>query len=160
MRSAPSVLLLLLLPVLAAACGGPADNGDDGPPGQDGADGNDGSDGVDGDDGANALLSLTDEPAGPNCPFGGTRIDAGTDTDGSGTIEPSEVDSTSYVCSGGAGPPCDIIEGDVFVRNTVDLRGLAGCTEIPLVLGPGELDVPFISSTPVLARRTVAMAGN
>lgn len=128
MRS--SLPLLLLLSALAAACGGPGLNGEDGSPGQDGADGNDGSDGVDGQDGVNALVSMTDEPAGPNCPFGGTRVDAGTDTDGSGTLEPSEVDSTSYVCSGGAGPPCDVIEGDVFVRNTVDLRGLAGCTEI------------------------------
>jgi aspartate racemase len=36
---------------------------------------------------------------------------------------------------------------------------VAGCTEIPLVLGKDDLDVPFISSTEVLARRTVAMAG-
>lgn len=128
MRS--SLPFLLLLSALAAACGGPGLNGEDGSPGQDGADGNDGSDGVDGQDGVDALVSLTDEPAGPNCPFGGTRVDAGTDTDGSGTLEPSEVDSTSYVCSGGAGPPCDVIEGDVVVRNTVDLRGLAGCTDI------------------------------
>jgi aspartate racemase len=48
----------------------------------------------------------------------------------------------------------------------IDLAGqgaeviLAGCTEIPLVLGKDELDVPFISSTEVLARRTIVMAGN
>jgi aspartate racemase len=36
---------------------------------------------------------------------------------------------------------------------------VAGCTEIPLVLGGDDLDVPFVSSTEVLARRTVAMAG-
>jgi aspartate racemase len=36
---------------------------------------------------------------------------------------------------------------------------VAGCTEIPLVLRKDELDLPFISSTEVLARRTVAMAG-
>lgn len=35
---------------------------------------------------------------------------------------------------------------------------IAGCTEIPLVLGHDDLEVPFISSTEVLARRTVAMA--
>jgi len=35
---------------------------------------------------------------------------------------------------------------------------VAGCTEIPLVLGSADLDVPFISSTEVLARRTVALA--
>lgn len=37
---------------------------------------------------------------------------------------------------------------------------VAGCTEIPLVLGQDELDLPFISSTEVLARRTVAMANS
>jgi Leucine-rich repeat (LRR) protein len=57
-------------------------------------------------------------------------VDAGTDVDRSGTLEASEVQSTSYVCNGGASSPCDVIEGDVLVRNTVDLRGLAGCTEI------------------------------
>ena len=36
---------------------------------------------------------------------------------------------------------------------------IAGCTEIPLVLGDGELPVPVISSTRALARATVAAAG-
>lgn len=35
---------------------------------------------------------------------------------------------------------------------------IAGCTEIPLVLGADELPVPLISSTDVLARRTVELA--
>jgi aspartate racemase len=35
---------------------------------------------------------------------------------------------------------------------------IAGCTEIPLVLGESDLEVPFISSTEVLARRTVERA--
>lgn len=35
---------------------------------------------------------------------------------------------------------------------------IAGCTEIPLVLGFGELSVPLISSTDVLARRTIDLA--
>jgi aspartate racemase len=35
---------------------------------------------------------------------------------------------------------------------------VAGCTEIPLVIEGADLDLPFISSTEVLARRTVAMA--
>lgn len=35
---------------------------------------------------------------------------------------------------------------------------VAGCTEIPLVLEPGQLTVPFVSSTDELARRTVALA--
>jgi aspartate racemase len=35
---------------------------------------------------------------------------------------------------------------------------VAGCTEIPLVIASTDLELPFISSTEVLARRTVAMA--
>jgi aspartate racemase len=35
---------------------------------------------------------------------------------------------------------------------------VAGCTEIPLVLSDSMLDVPLISSTDLLARRTVALA--
>lgn len=35
---------------------------------------------------------------------------------------------------------------------------LAACTEIPLVLGAGDLPVPLVSSTEALARRTVALA--
>lgn len=37
---------------------------------------------------------------------------------------------------------------------------VAGCTEIPLVLGSTDLEVPYLSSTEVLARRTVAMASD
>jgi aspartate racemase len=35
---------------------------------------------------------------------------------------------------------------------------IAGCTEVPLVLGPDDLPVPLIDATDVLARRTVAYA--
>ncbi len=35
---------------------------------------------------------------------------------------------------------------------------VAGCTEIPLVLDPGQLTVPLVSSTDELARRTVELA--
>ena len=35
---------------------------------------------------------------------------------------------------------------------------VAGCTEVPLVLGPNELSVPLVDSTDVLAQRAVAAA--
>jgi len=35
---------------------------------------------------------------------------------------------------------------------------IAGCTEIPLVLGEGDVSVPFISSTDALALKTVKLA--
>jgi OmcA/MtrC family decaheme c-type cytochrome len=55
-----------------------------------------------GDNGANALVSSSAEPAGANCPFGGTKLEVGVDANGNGTLEPSEVGATgtSYVCNG------------------------------------------------------------
>jgi aspartate racemase len=48
------------------------------------------------------------------------------------------------------------------LANELVLRGaeaiIAGCTEIPLVLDESMLDVPLISSTDVLAARTVQLA--
>lgn len=49
------------------------------------------------------FVSLTTEPLGINCAQGGTRINAGTDLDGSGVLELSEVQSTQFVCNGGIG---------------------------------------------------------
>ncbi len=36
---------------------------------------------------------------------------------------------------------------------------IAGCTEVPLVLGPGDVAVPLIDSIDALARATIAAAG-
>ena len=49
----------------------------------------------------------------------------------------------------------------VVARQLVDAGAaalIAGCTEIPLVLRPTDVGVPFVSSTEALARRTVALA--
>ena len=50
--------------------------------------------------GVNALALAVPEPAGANCPAGGNRITAGSDTNGNGALEIAEVSATSYVCSG------------------------------------------------------------
>jgi hypothetical protein len=50
--------------------------------------------------GASALLDVATEPAGANCPGGGTRIDAGTDRNGNAVLDPGEIQATSYVCNG------------------------------------------------------------
>jgi len=44
-------------------------------------------------------VTTSDEPAGANCRDGGSRIDIGLDQDGDGALDPSEITSTSYVCS-------------------------------------------------------------
>ncbi len=50
--------------------------------------------------GASALVAVDPEAAGSNCANGGSKVSVGTDTNSSGTLEPGEVTSTSYICSG------------------------------------------------------------
>jgi len=66
----------------------------------DGAAGTDGNDGQDGKDGKNALVAVSDEPAGEHCANGGKKIEAGIDDDADGTLDPEEIDSVEYVCNG------------------------------------------------------------
>ena len=56
----------------------------------------------------------------------------------------------------------ELVEGMCSLAEALVSRGagaiVAGCTEIPLVLSDNMLDVAMISSTDLLARRTVALA--
>ena len=81
------------------ATGGPGPKGDpgsQGPKGDPGANGQPGAPGT--------VLSIKPEAAGPNCAGGGQKIDSGPDTNGNGILEPAEIRSTQYVCSGVTGP--------------------------------------------------------
>jgi hypothetical protein len=55
--------------------------------------------GAPGQNGKNALVRLDSEPAGANCAYGGTAVKSGLDTNGDGTLNPSEVQTTQLVCS-------------------------------------------------------------
>ncbi len=46
------------------------------------------------------LATITVEAVGVNCADGGIRIDSGFDTSNDGTLQPDEIDSTTYACSG------------------------------------------------------------
>ena len=50
-------------------------------------------------DGREVLTAVFEEPPGRNCLRGGTRVDAGTDTNRNGVLEEQEVSSTRYVCN-------------------------------------------------------------
>lgn len=59
-----------------------------------------GAAGVAGTNGPAAILQLTAEAAGSNCPYGGTRVDAGVNLDGSATWSSgTTISATSYVCN-------------------------------------------------------------
>ncbi|ADO70947.1 DUF7151 family protein [Stigmatella aurantiaca] len=57
-----------------------------------------------GTDGKDASVRLTPEPPGARCPQGGTAIQTGLDDNGDGVLNDSEVQQTSFVCSGGSNP--------------------------------------------------------
>ena len=87
-----TALTAIAFPFILAACDG--DDGARGPLGPAG------SDGADGADGAAALVVQTELAAGDaNCPNGGVQIDSGTDTDGNGTLDASEITDTSHICN-------------------------------------------------------------
>jgi alpha-tubulin suppressor-like RCC1 family protein len=67
-----------------------------------------------------AMIDLTDEAPGPNCPYGGVKIETGVDINGNQELDAKEVDSTAYVCNGEPGDdgvcnPEDCIEEPAFV---------------------------------------------
>lgn len=76
-------------------CNGAA--GQAGQPGQAGAPGAGGQDAV------QALIVTTSIAAGVECPNGGVQIDAGMDTDDNGTLEATEITSSTAACNGAPG---------------------------------------------------------
>ena len=79
--------------------GAPGPAGQDGQDGAQGAPGQDGAEGAAGQDGASALVRLTEEPPGENCPDGGTKVESGPDLDSDGLLADDEVEYLTYVCS-------------------------------------------------------------
>ena len=99
-----------------------------------GEDGANGQDGEGGQDGENALIALFDEPAGDNCTYGGTGIQAGVDLDGDDVLDPEEITTTEYVCDGAPGAsvlcPGGVIDGSFTIENATDAAFIAGCATI------------------------------
>jgi len=74
--------------------------GQNGTQGMHGANGTDGGDGVDGIDGQTPFFQSSSSSA---CPNGGTLVDIGYDSNGNGTLEPSEISMRVDICSGTPG---------------------------------------------------------
>ena len=85
--------------------------------------------------GKNALVSTSPEPGGTNCQFGGVRIDTGVDTNNNGTLDQSEITSTTYAC------------------NTAPSGSLSVTTGIVANIKPG--DVSTSTSNPITVRFTL-----
>ncbi len=65
-----------------------------------GAAGTTGADGADGADAVPSLVSSEPEPAGATCLNGGQHVVYGLDDNADGSLGPTEVDGTWYVCNG------------------------------------------------------------
>jgi hypothetical protein len=60
-------------------------------------------DGGPGGDATDMLVETREEPAGANCSAGGTAIATGLDADADGTLDPSEIANTVFVCNAADG---------------------------------------------------------
>jgi hypothetical protein len=90
--------------------------------------------------GLQMLVRVDSEPAGVNCANGGAAIRSGLDTSGDGTLQESEIQSTSYLC--GTAPLPTVINGDFYIHNQTDLAQLSAVTTIT-----GNLFIEFQASS-------------
>ncbi len=75
-----------------------------GPTGANGATGAAGSNGTNGTNGFNSLVSITAESVGSvHCVYGGAKTSSGPDLNANNTLDPSEITSTTYICTGATG---------------------------------------------------------
>lgn len=86
---------------------------------------------------SSVLLLTSTESAGGNCTYGGTKIEAGTDDDGNGVLDASEVDSTQYSCD------ADPYAGQSFSSFYIeDASQVADAQGYSLIRGYLEFDFP------------------
>lgn len=65
-----------------------------------------------------SLISVEPEPAGANCPEGGTEVNTGFDTDGDGILNAAEIQSTHFICASGTpSGPWSQQSGNVYLSN-------------------------------------------
>ncbi|MFC3116515.1 esterase-like activity of phytase family protein [Cellvibrio fontiphilus] len=89
-----SLAVIASLPMLMVGCGG-----DDGKNGTNGSNGSNGSNGANGADGKTSLIAQTRLVAGDSqCFAGGIKIETGIDVNSDNTLQPTEVNQTSYQC--------------------------------------------------------------
>lgn len=115
-----------------------------------------GSPGQTGEAGVTALTSVSDEPSGPNCIFGGKRFEAGLDngdgggSSGDGILSAGEVDHTGYVCDSehrlGLYSASDELIGAVSLIDTIDFGGpnSDSTSRVALVSSGGQQTLFFL----------------
>lgn len=94
-----------------------------------------------------SLASVTDEPWGDNCRYGGKRIDTGLDADRDGVLDEAEVDASTWVCNGA---PLDrVYYGDLVLSNPAmhalldGVVGVVGNLVVPTHVD-GAVELPHV----------------
>ncbi len=85
--------------------------------------------GPQGANGKNALVNTTIEPAGINCPTGGTKVEVGLDTNNNGVLDLNEINvsQTKYICNGAQGiQGATGLQGPSGTNGTNGLNGSVG----------------------------------
>ena len=102
--------------------------------GTNGVDGIGGTNGTNGTNGSSALVSIATEPSGSNCATGGSKISAGSDLNGNGKLDSTEVTSTSFICNGANGATG--VTGPAGATGVTGAAGAAGATGATGATGP------------------------
>jgi OmcA/MtrC family decaheme c-type cytochrome len=108
----------------------------------------------------NALVATSAEPAGTNCPFGGTKLETGLDTNGNGVLDPNEIDAsaTTYVCAFG---PSGALSPSTGIVAAVKTNGVSTNPNNPITVRftlkddrgyPIDLNGVYSINTPVQPR--------
>jgi collagen type I alpha len=104
--------------------------------------------------GQGVALRTVVELAGANCPTGGTKIEAGPDSNANGVLDTSEVNSTAYVCSGQAG-----LTGAAGLPGAAGIQGLTGAIGATGLAGATGPAGPAGPSGPAGVTGTTGLAG-
>jgi hypothetical protein len=86
--------------------------------------------------GLTSLVAVTNLAAGDeHCPGGGVQIDSGTDDNADGTLEPSEIDATTYSCTAANRKRIVFATSQTFDGN---LGGIAGADAKCMAAAAGQ----------------------
>jgi OmcA/MtrC family decaheme c-type cytochrome len=114
--------------------------------------------------GTTSLVATVAEPAGANCPFGGTKIETGIDTNNNGVLDPTEIDAAAvtYICASG---PSGAISPSTGLVAAVKPNGVSTSTAGPVTVRftlkddrgyPVDLQGAYSVNTPIQPRFSLA----
>lgn len=90
-----------------------------------------------------ALVRLDAEPKGAHCPYGGTAVRSGLDVNGDGTLEDSEISSTSYACD--PPPVVTTLYGDHVIHAQADVDAFKGIQRLAGALAIDQCSLASVS---------------